>query len=179
MEVPLLISDRLELRPLNLSFCTQKYVDWMNDPEVYKYLETGGDYTTVKLRDYLADVEKKNILFWAIVIRESDQHIGNIKIDPIHPIHGLGEYGIMMGEKSEWGKGYAYEASKLAITYCFSEGKLRKINLGVAENNASAVNLYKKLGFLTEGIHKHHLLYNSQYLTLLRMALFNPKYKYP
>ena len=62
MKPPILHNDRLELRPLNLSFCTQKYVDWMNDPEVYKYLETRGDYTIDKLRDYLSDVEEKNIL---------------------------------------------------------------------------------------------------------------------
>jgi len=136
-------------------------------------------YTIEKLRSYLQEVEKNEILFWAIVIKDSNKHIGNIKIDPINNIHGFAEYGIMMGEKSEWGKGYAYEASKLAINYCFSEGNLRKINLGVVEDNASAVNLYKKLEFLIEGVHKHHLLYDSQYLTLLRMALFNPQYTYP
>ncbi len=178
MKPPILHSDRLELRPLNLSFCTQKYVDWMNDPEVYKYLETRGDYTIEKLRDYLADAEEKNILFWGIVIRESDKHIGNIKIDPINHIHGLGEYGIMMGEKSEWGKGYAFEASRLVIDYCCETLNIRKLNLGVVEENVSAVNLYKKLGFIIEGLHRNHLVYNSQYHNSLRMALFNPKYTY-
>ncbi len=178
MEAPVLLSDRLELRPLNLSFCKQQYVDWMNDPEVYKYLETRGDYTIEKLRDYLTEIERKNILFWAIVIRESDKHIGNIKIDPIHSIHGLGEYGIMMGEKSEWGKGYAFEASRIVIDYCFESLKLRKINLGVVEDNVTAVKLYKRLGFVIEGLNKNHLVYESQYHNSLRMALFNAKYSY-
>jgi [ribosomal protein S5]-alanine N-acetyltransferase len=178
VKAPLLLSNRLELRPLNLSFCTQQYVDWMNDPEVYKYLETRGHYTIGKLREYLSDVEEKNILFWAIVLRGSDKHIGNIKIDPILSVHGLGEYGIMMGEKSEWGKGYAFEASKIVIDFCFETLGIRKLNLGVVEENNTAVNLYKKLGFVTEGLHKNHLLYDSQYHNSLRMALFNPKYTY-
>lgn len=150
----------------------------MNDQKVYKYLETRGQYTIEKLIEYLSDVEVKDILFWAIIIKDSGKHIGNIKIDPVNIIHGLGEYGIMMGEKTEWGKGYAFEASKMVIEYCFETLDIRKLNLGVVEENISAVNLYKKLGFEIEGVHKHHLLYDSQYLNSLRMALLNPKITY-
>lgn len=178
MKAPILTDKRLELRPLDLSFCTQQYVDWMNDQEVYKFLETRGHYTIEKLTEYLSDVEEKDILFWAIIIKDSGKHIGNIKIDPINVIHGLGEYGIMMGEKNEWGNGYAYGASQLVIEYCFEILNIRKLNLGVVEENVSAVNLYKKLGFEVEGIYKNHLLYDSQYLNALRMALFNPKIIY-
>ena len=39
-----------------------------------------------------------------IHLKENCKHIGNIKIDPINKKHGTGEYGIMMGDKDEWGK---------------------------------------------------------------------------
>lgn len=167
-------SDRLVLNPLDLTHCTNEYLDWMNNPEVYKYLETGGDYKIEDLRKYLESVEANDsILFWAIHIKESGKHIGNIKIDPINKRHRLGEYGIMMGDSEEWGKGYAKEASKIVINHCFRDLGLRKITLGVVEDNRTAVNLYKKLGFSTEGIYKDHGCYDGKLCNLIRMAIFN------
>lgn len=173
-----LFSERLVLIPMNESFCSDSYLSWLNDPEVYKYLESEGNYTMDALKKYIENAVKNKLFFWAICIKYNGKHIGNIKIDPIHPIHGLGEYGIMIGEKSEWGKGYAFEASKLVIDYCFYTLGIRKINLGVDEENISAVNLYKKLGFITEGLYKNHIVYDSKYHNSLRMALFSPTYTY-
>jgi [ribosomal protein S5]-alanine N-acetyltransferase len=42
------------------------------------------------------------------------------------------------------------------------------------EDNLPAVNLYKKLGFVTEGIYKDHGKYDGHYCNILRMAIFNP-----
>lgn len=124
-----------------------KYVSWLNDKNVNKYLESGGDYNLKKLEKYLTHYEKKQILFWAIFIKHKNIHIGNIKIDPIDLKLKSGEYGIMIGDKSEWGKGYAYEASNHIIKYCFNDLKLNQITLGVKKNNIKAIRLYKKLGF--------------------------------
>jgi len=169
-----LSSDRLVLNPLDLTHCTSEYLAWMNNAEVYRYLETGGDYKIEDLRKYLESVEANDsILFWAIHIKESGKHIGNIKIDPINKRHGLGEYGIMMGDSDEWGKGYAKEASEIVINHCFRDLGLRKITLGVVEDNRTAVNLYKKLGFSTEGIYKDHGYYDGKLCNLIRMAIFN------
>ena len=130
------------------------------------------------LENYLLNVEKSKILFWAIHLKKNNNHIGNIKIDPINLKHQLGEYGIMIGDVNEWKKGYAYEATKTVINYCFNTLKLRKINLGVIENNVQAVSLYTRIGFIREGIYRYHYCKNNEYLNTLRMALFNPSFKY-
>ncbi|HUS00527.1 MAG TPA: GNAT family protein [Chitinophagaceae bacterium] len=175
---PLLESERLLFKPLSLAHLSEEYVSWLNDKEVNKYLESGGDYTLEKLKCYLEAVEKKEILFWAIHIKESDKHIGNIKIDPIIKKHGVGEYGILMGDKNEWGKGYAKEASLKIIDYCFNTINIRKITLGVVEEHNQAVQLYFKLGFSVEGKYIKQGLYNGHYCDTLRMALFNPNFRY-
>ncbi len=172
-----LLSDRLVFRPLSLVYLTERYVSWLNNPEVYKYLETGGNYTLEMLKDYLIEVENKKMLFWGIHIKNTDEHIGNIKIDPVNRRHGLGEYGILMGEPSQWGKGYAKEASQRILDYCFTNQNLRKITLGVVSNNAAAVHLYKSLNFEIEGVYKKHGYYQGEYADVIRMALFNPKWQ--
>jgi RimJ/RimL family protein N-acetyltransferase len=178
MNAIVLESERLLFKPLSTAHLSQTYVDWLNDPEINRYLENAGNYTLEKLNSFLSDVEKKQILFWGIHLKENQKHIGNIKIDPVNAKHGFGEYGILMGDKNEWGKGYATEASLRIIKYCFEELGLRKINLGVVLNNTAACNLYKKIGFETEGIYKKHAFYNGEYCDTLRMALFNPDFQY-
>src|SRR5690554_5808743 len=114
-------TERLILKQLNLNHLSDDYVRWMNDTDVNKYLESGGDYTLSKLEGFLKEQEKKDILFWAIHIKVSNKHIGNIKINPIDESTMSGEYGIMIGDKEEWGKGFAKEASNAVIDYCFKE----------------------------------------------------------
>jgi RimJ/RimL family protein N-acetyltransferase len=115
------------------------------------------------------------ISFWAITLKHKGLHIGNIKIDPINYKHQIGEYGILMGDKNNWGKGYAKEASQAVISFCFETLKLRKITLGVVEDNITAVKLYQSLGFEVEGKYRMHGKYDGKYCDAIRMALFNMK----
>lgn len=170
-------SKRLILKALSQEHFSVEYVKWMNDPEVFNYLETGGNYTLKELKSYISEIHKKNILFWAIHIKETGKHIGNIKIDPINTRRSTGEYGIMMGDRSEWGKGYAKEASILVINFCFNNLNLRKITLGVISDNEKAVKLYRNLGFEIEGVYKKFGFYCTKYCDCLRMAIFNANYK--
>lgn len=174
MQVPLLESKHLILRPFCFELhCNQIYLNWLNDPEVNRYLEISEEYNMETLSKYIKDSIINSIFIWAIHIKENNKHIGNIKIDPINYRHGFGEYGIMMGDRIEWGKGYAREASLLVIDFCFHKLKLRKINLGVVSANTSAMGLYQKLGFVIEGTYKRHGYYDNKLQDLIRMALFN------
>lgn len=177
MIIPALKSERLFLKPLSKEHLTEEYVSWLNDPEVYKFLETSGNYEYYMLEEYIKEIIRKQVFMWGIHLSETGSHIGNIKIDPINTRHGLAEYGILMGKKSEWGKGYAKEASIRIINFCFTELNIRKLMLGVVKDNSSAVKLYEKLGFETEGIYKQHGLYDGKYCDVIRMVLFNPNYK--
>jgi ribosomal-protein-alanine N-acetyltransferase len=179
MKAQILESERLILKPLSIVHLSEDYLSWLNDEIVYKYLETRGNYTIEMLKQFLLKIEEQDIFFWGIHLKSNGKHIGNIKIDPINAVHGLGEYGIMMGDRNEWGKGYAFEASKRVIDFCFFERmNLRKMTLGVVASNFSAVKLYVKLGFLLEGNYKNHSIYNGKYEDVLRMAIFNPNVKY-
>ncbi|MBL4898829.1 MAG: GNAT family N-acetyltransferase [Colwellia sp.] len=153
-------------------------MDWLNDPEVNKYLESGGDYSLEKLNDYLTGVESRDdLLFWAIHLKSNDKHIGNIKIDPVNLKHGLAEYGILMGDRTEWRHGYAQEASNTVIEYMFTVLNCRKITLGFVADHVAALNLYLKLGFVHEGLYRKHFDYGHEYCDVIRMALFNSRYQ--
>ena len=164
-------SERLFFRPLSQKHLSLAYVNWLNDIEVNTYLESGGNYTIQLLADFLKEQEQKDILFWAIHLKDSNKHIGNIKIDPINNELNSGEYGVLMGDKTNWGKGFANEASNRIIKYCFEELKLAKITLGVIENNIKAVSLYKKIGFIITEQKEKTGVYNNKLSNSLRMSL--------
>ncbi len=172
-------TERLFLVPVNEKHCTEEYCGWLNDPEVNEYLNTGSfPYTFEQLSTYIKNYSTaKNVVFLAIHLRENGKHIGNIKIEPIDFINRTAEYGILVGDKNSWQKGYSKEASAAVFTHCFNRLNIRKITLGVIEDNKNAVSLYKKLGFDTEGIYKKHQFCNGKYRNIIRMALFNPAYK--
>lgn len=178
MRAPVLKSDRLIFKPLSTNHLSQDYADWLNDPEVYAYLDTRGNYTIKKLKDFLLSIEEKEILFWGIHLKYNHLHIGNIKIDPINYTHRFAEYGIMVGNKSEWGKGFAEEATRRILDYCFNVMNLHKINLGVVEENKAAFRLYTKLNFVQEGRYVKHVKYDGKYHDIIRMAHFNPNWTY-
>lgn len=168
-----LYTERLCLEPLRLKHATQKYVSWLNDPEVYKYLESRGGQTINTLKEFVNHQVTNKVYIWAIIDKSLNQHIGNIKIDPINYTHKFGEYGILIGDKAYWGKGFAREASKAVLNYFFSHNNyLRKINLGVVKNNVDAINLYNKLGFKKEGYLQRHLVYDGSEEDVIRMAIF-------
>lgn len=171
--IPILQSERLILYPMETSFCSGTYLNWLNDPEVYKFLESGGGYTIQELDEYIRNAVAQKLFFWAIYLKANGKHIGNIKIDPINFRHKRGEYGILLGDKNEWGKGFAREASEIVIQFCFKVLNLRKITLGVVSLNLAAVHLYEKMGFITEGVYINHGEYDNKLANVFRMAIFN------
>ena len=148
MLIPSLNSERLLFFPLTLNFLSEKYLNWLNDPEVNKYLETNGENDLNKLEEYIKQHVKNRLSFLGYCQKKGNLHIGNIKIDPINVYSKSGEYGIMIGDKSQWGKGFAFEASERILKYCFNQLDLNSITLGVKKNNFNALKLYEKLGFV-------------------------------
>ncbi len=166
-------SERLFFEPLSLKHLSQTYVNWLNNKEVNRFLESRGGYTLETLESYLVKHEKKGILFWAIHIKKSQKHIGNIKIDPIDLEQNSGEYGIMMGDTSEWGKGYAKEASRVILNHCFKDLKLSQITLGVVDKNKEALKLYENIGFEYISTIYDYGVYENEMCNCIRMIKYN------
>jgi len=130
------------------SDASEAYASWLNDPEVNRYLATKSA-TLESVKEY---IQKKNATpdteLYGIFLREGDKHIGSLKLEPIDRAAKRATLGILIGEKGEWGKGYAGEALRLAVARCFSELGMEEVWLGVIAQNTSAIRAYQKLGFV-------------------------------
>lgn len=155
--------DRLMLVPLREGMVTEQYVHWLNTPEVVRYTESRFQKHT--LESVRAWVKKQaadyNVVLRAIVLKETGQHIGNIKLS-MSPQHCHGDIGLLIGEQDQWGKGYATESIHLMRAYghnCFS---LQHIYAGCYALNVGAVKAFEKAGFEWEGTLRRHYRINGQ-----------------
>ena len=158
--------ERIYLREVRPSDVNESYYRWMNDPEVTRYLETRFFPNAMEgLREYVASkLGDRDNVFLAIVLKQGDRHIGNIKLGSINWIHRFADVGLMIGEKDCWGKGYATEAISLVTLYAFKTLNLHRLTAGCYDANMGSAKAFIKAGWRQEGIRKSHFYSNGTYL---------------
>lgn len=154
---------------------------WRNDRDITSSL--GGNYFFVsseREKKWIEDAifNDKNNIRLAICLKGSNKYIGNVNLTNIDFINRNAEFSIFIGEKNEWGKGYATEASKLMLNFGFNQRNLKRIFLTVLENNKVAVHLYEKLGFKKEGILRKVLFKDNKYHNKVIMSILNNEFKF-
>jgi ribosomal-protein-alanine N-acetyltransferase len=176
---PFLEGDKVVLRPLRASDLAGPYLDWLNDYEVTRFLETGRKPATREsLRRYLETVaQAPDTVMLAIVEKTTGVHVGNVKLAGIHTLHRRADMGIMLGDKQRWGRGYGREAVALILEYGFDRLNLNKIYLGVDVDNAAAVKVYEQLGFKIEGTQRQHLFRDGAYRDRHLMGILREEYR--
>jgi len=166
------------LRGITLSDATELYLSWLNDFEVINTLETKVFPSTIEeLKKYLANIIKSsNDVMLAIIVKDSNKHIGNIKLGSINWIHRYCDLGIMIGDKSYWKKGYGTEACSLMLEYAFERLNLHRVYLGAYSDHINSINLYKRVGFQIEGTRRKQLFRDGKYFDEILMGIINEEY---
>ena len=167
------------LRPLERTDLNERYLGWLNDPEVTRFTETGTFPSTSEDLDtyYRSVTGSRNDVILAIEEKKTGTHIGNVKLGPIHWVHRVATYGILIGEKEFWGKGVGVEATRLMVEYGFQKLNLHRIDLGVFANHEAALHCYEKVGFKVEGRMREDLFQGGEYRDRIWMGLLRSEYQ--
>lgn len=160
------VGKRILIRLLSPEDVSQDYIDWMKDDEVVRFLESRWNvYTLEELREYVRITnESQNDFLFGILLKDTGKHIGNIKVGGINRIHRFGDIGLLIGDKSMWGKGCGKEAIELATTYAFMELGLNKLVAGIYANNIGSHKAFLKAGYREVGVLKNHRFCKGQYV---------------
>jgi RimJ/RimL family protein N-acetyltransferase len=144
-----------------------------NDPEVVRGL--GGfssGYTLQAIQEWVERCGKAfDDLVWAIACRESNiclGHAGLYQID--HRVRSC-EFGILIGDPSQWGKGIGKEVTSAIIAYGFGELNMNRVELSVLASNTRALRLYQSLGFVQEGVKRKAQYRAGEYLDVVLMSM--------
>lgn len=169
---------RLRLRPLTLENVTEHYVAWLNDPEVQRYSEYQfAHHTIASVREYVTrTITDPRNHFFAITLRNTREHIGNVKLGPVDAHHLRASIGIMIGERSHWGQGYASEAIALLEEYAFDVLSLHKLTAGMYATNAGSFRVFQKRGFSVEGRRMAHCRQGEHWVDYIELGKVNDHY---
>lgn len=160
------------LRDLKKTDATKKYLKWLNSKKINQFLESRfTKHAKIDIENYIKKMNHDpNIIFLAIIRKDNQKHIGNIKLGPINWNHKYAEIGIMIGDENSWGKGYASEAIKLISDFGFNYLKLHKITAGIYEENVGSIKAFLKAGFFIEGIRYKHFFSKGKYVNHVLLA---------
>lgn len=172
---PICESSRLYLRHLRLYDDSDAYLSWLNDSEVQKYSRRRNRKSSREdLKKFLMYVQETADLHLAICLKESHKHIGNISLNALDDLNKNGEISIMMGDRSEWSKGYGSEAVKLLTQYSFE--KLMLHRLWAESPNPAFNSLMKKCGWIHEGTRREAFFIEGQFIDLICWSLLRSEY---
>ena len=175
-----LIGRNVYLRETALDDCNQNYLGWLNDEESNRYFDTR--LSKQSLKTIYEFIEKTNSsvdsYLCAIVNKKSGNHIGNVKVGPIHPFYKRAEISYFIGDKSQRGKGCATEAVALMTKFAFRDLKVHKLRGLVREFNIGSKIVLEKNGYVLEGILRKEEKYdqNSEWEDVYSYALLNNEY---
>lgn len=155
-----IIGKKVTIRTLTQADCTDKYVEWLNDPEVNRYMESRFQVQDkATLRAFVrASEQSPNDYLFAIEDNETHRHIGNIKLGAINWHHKYCDVGYFIGQKDMWGKGLATDAIKLATDFAFKELGIHHVRAGVYEKNVGSMKALRKAGYAFDGLWEGQLM---------------------
>ncbi len=134
------------------------FVSWLNDPEVVKYSEQRHKkHDVTSQRDYwwIAGAPPNGV--HTIYLAKIEKPIGSVayRVDPINKV---ADVGIMIGDKSEWKKGYGFEAWQATCNYLFYSGIARKVEAGCMSSNKAMIAICFKYKMSLEGLRPAHFM---------------------
>lgn len=169
----MLFTQDLYLRSLESTDINSNYLNWLNDPQVNRYLETRFLPQSIEaLSAYWKTHSNDPSSPWfAICLASSSTHIGNIKIGPINWVHRRADISLFIGDSSCWGKGYASQVISCITEWAFSELNLEKLNAGIYSDNLPSLRAFQKCGFRLEGTLRDEVYCRGKRMNVNRVGI--------
>lgn len=170
----MIYGERIRLRAItrdDLSF----FVEWFNDPEVTRglmhYLPFSMEDEETWYESMRQNPKEEHPFMIEICSEEGWEPIGDCGLFGIDWRIRQAEFGIVVGAKQHWNKGYGTEALNLILQHGFNTLNLNRIFLRVYENNPRAMRSYEKAGLSIEGRLRQGHFDEGQYFDVILMSI--------
>jgi [ribosomal protein S5]-alanine N-acetyltransferase len=149
-------TQRFALRSLKPSDASERWMSWLNDPEVMGPLNAPiRKWTAQELKAHIANADNDQRYLIGIFDRASDVQIGFFMVD-VEPFHRRAAFNIVIGEKSWWGRGAVNETRAALLDEFFNNRGIEKVSGLPLARNFPAIFNYKAQGWRHEGTLRGH-----------------------
>jgi RimJ/RimL family protein N-acetyltransferase len=159
------------LRRLTPDLVGERYVAWMADPEVTRFLQARfRNWDVDALRGFVSGFDHRDNFLFGIHEAATGTQIGTLTLR-CNPHHHYGVIGFMIGDRAHWGRKAATTAITAALDFAFYERRLRKVTATTFENNVVSNHIFGKLGFRMNGVVPDLLWSEGRYRGEMHFAL--------
>lgn len=170
--LPELETPRLRIVPFNEQLLTERYVGWLNDPDVVRYSEQRHRrHDLAGCAAYFRSFENSPHFFSAILLRNDNLHIGNISVS-VDSANRVADISILVGDRDCWGQGLGAEAWQAVQDELLARQGIRKVTAGTMAINHGMLSVMKKCGMEEDGRRKRHFLCEGQEVDMVMAAVY-------
>jgi RimJ/RimL family protein N-acetyltransferase len=158
----------VKLVKFSKKYLTKNYINSLNDKNIVKYSNLRLQKNSIKKTDiYLKYMSRKRNLFYAIIDKYQNSHVGNISAY-IDYYNSIADIAIIIFEPR---KSYGSQSWALMIKKLFNL-KIRKITAGCMIENKNMIKIFKKSRMKFEYLKKKHFRFGRRYIDLVGYSLF-------
>jgi RimJ/RimL family protein N-acetyltransferase len=175
---PIIRSERVYLRPAERADLPD-FVRWFADAETTRHLALRAPFSLAmeeKWFEGLLQRQGTGDYHFVACLVEDGRAIGTVGLHGVDRENGKAEFGISIGEKDVWNRGYGTEALRAICDFGFGALRLERIELEVYVDNSRAIRSYEKAGFRHEGRLRHAHFSEGRHFDVLVMALLRDEW---
>ena len=158
---------KVVLRQLRLNDVSEKYVGWLNDPEVYQFMELRHKIPVAQqdVIRYIETCNKNKRHHWGIF--NDGEHVGNVTCGYYERKYHWADISNIIGEKIFRGTNLAKFALVGAIDYLFNIAGLHRLQAITLPVNFAGIALLANIGMRKEAVFKKATIVDDVYVDVL------------
>lgn len=159
-KLPIIASERLILRDIQLDDISPEYIAWLNNPDINKYLEIRfSEQTEETVKKFIESnlddtVSRKH---FGVYDNDGKRLVGNVSAH-LDLNHKSAHISYIIGHQDAMGKGYATEAVHAVVYFLFNYCDVEEIAAGFYGAHKESGKVLEKNGFTVQACLKKRLI---------------------
>ncbi|WP_049572851.1 GNAT family N-acetyltransferase [Nonomuraea sp. SBT364] len=172
---PVLVGSRVTLRPVGPEHAEGLF-ELVSDAEVRRLTGSHGEIDLEASRRWCATrADHDDRLDLAIMA--GDAYVGEVVLNEYDPANLSCNLRIALLGSRVFGRGYGTEAIELVLDHAFTTTPLHRVSLEVHAFNERARHVYKKIGFVEEGVLRDALRWDGEWHDSVVMSVLRREWR--
>jgi RimJ/RimL family protein N-acetyltransferase len=172
---PVLVGERVTLRPVAAEHAEGLF-ELVSDPEVRRLTGSHGEISLEASRQWYASRGGHDDRLDLAVVADG-RYVGEVVINELDPGNLSCNLRIALVGSRAFGKGYGTEAIELVLDHVFGTTALHRVSLDVHSFNERARHVYKKVGFVEEGVLRDALFWDGEWHDSVVMSILRTEWR--